>query len=135
MSEHQEAKEVFQSNTWRESRSLRDIRRSGNSFTPPPFPPPPISPHLSPSLPISPLHPHYYFYSSSLGEANPVNAWHEGKAQPHLGELVWMEISIPAIARQLRVQYPLSTTIGQIKNYLKTQFAEEMQVRRGKGTG
>jgi len=37
-----------------------------------------------------------------------------------------MEISIPAIARQLRVQYPLSTTVGQIKNYLKTQFAEEM---------
>eukprot|EP00009_Paramoeba_aestuarina_P010875 CAMPEP_0201526068 /NCGR_PEP_ID=MMETSP0161_2-20130828/30524_1 /ASSEMBLY_ACC=CAM_ASM_000251 /TAXON_ID=180227 /ORGANISM="Neoparamoeba aestuarina, Strain SoJaBio B1-5/56/2" /LENGTH=793 /DNA_ID=CAMNT_0047926287 /DNA_START=101 /DNA_END=2482 /DNA_ORIENTATION=- len=79
-----EAKEAFANKNWRESRSLRDIRKSDDP-----------------------------------------TSWSEGKTQ--LAELVWMEISIPAIARQLRVQYPLSTTVGQIKNYLKTHFAEEMQ--------
>ena len=57
------------------------------------------------------------------------SGWMDGRSKPDaLNELVWMEISIPSIGRQLRVQYPLSATIGQIKNYLKSQFAEEMKV-------
>mmetsp|Transcript_12296 Transcript_12296/g.16427 ORF Transcript_12296/g.16427 Transcript_12296/m.16427 type:complete len:482 (+) Transcript_12296:1040-2485(+) len=56
------------------------------------------------------------------------SGWMDGRSKPDaLNELVWMEISIPSIGRQLRVQYPLSATIGQIKNYLKSQFAEEMK--------
>eukprot|EP00008_Paramoeba_atlantica_P012335 CAMPEP_0201477746 /NCGR_PEP_ID=MMETSP0151_2-20130828/2717_1 /ASSEMBLY_ACC=CAM_ASM_000257 /TAXON_ID=200890 /ORGANISM="Paramoeba atlantica, Strain 621/1 / CCAP 1560/9" /LENGTH=784 /DNA_ID=CAMNT_0047858573 /DNA_START=230 /DNA_END=2584 /DNA_ORIENTATION=+ len=102
-----EAKIAFQTKEWRQTRSLREM-----VVRPTPG-------------------------SSQGGEGEPLNlgeeggedgsGWQEGKAKSQLGELVWMEISIPAIARQLRVQYPLSTTIGQIKNYLKTQFAEEMQ--------
>jgi hypothetical protein len=95
-----EAKDAFQSKEWRQTRSLEEIGRQGGPGGP----------------------------SGDLALADDGAAgWQEGKAKSQLGELVWMEISIPAIARQLRVQYPLSTTIGQIKNYLKTQFAEEMQ--------